>query len=107
MNSAVTNTYGLLSRRIITILVKDHKLPVRQVPENEGTEAVIMKVILGFPPLPGAPTHQCGTCAGKAMSTTGLKCAVSGHSDYREPAAAPERRPTSLFYPGLYFSHGL
>lgn len=59
------------------------------MPENRGSEAVIMKVISGFLPflLP-----QPGTRAGKhACTTTSLECAVSGHSDCREPAAALER----------------
>lgn len=115
MNSAVTNIYGLLSwRTIIIILVKDHKTTSQAGARKRRHRGSHYEGDLGFPPLPDAPTHRHGTArhgtrAGSAGSTTGLKRAVSGHSDYKEPvgAAALKRRQTSLFYPGLYFSHGL
>lgn len=107
MNSAVTCIDGLLSRRTtIMILVKDHKIPVRQLPENKGSQADITKVISGFPPLP-VVVPPPGTRTGKQASTAGLECAVPGHWDCGEPAAALERRQTSLLSWTLFFSRSL
>lgn len=108
MNSAVTRRDGLLSRRIIImILVKDHKTtsqagarkqrqPGRQ---HEGD------LRLPSPSCCGAPTPHTHT--GKQAGTAGLECAVPGHWDCGEPAAALERRQTSLLSWTLFFSRSL
>lgn len=76
------------------------------MPENKGSQADIMKVISGFPPLP-VVVPPPRTCTGKQASTAGLECAVPGHWDCREPAAALERRQTSLLSWTLFFSRSL
>lgn len=73
------------------------------MPGSGGTEAVIMKVISGCPPRPGAPTAcaLANTRAQPAWNVLFLGTQTAGSR------LQPWRDDKHLFYPGLYFSHGL
>lgn len=105
MNSAVMSIYGLLPRRtIIMILVKDHKTISQADARKQRQQGSHYEGDLWLPSpscCPSLARVRANTHAQPAWNVLFLGTQTAGSR------LQPWRDDKHLFYPGLYFSHGL